>query len=421
VSELKSIALAARRLREQKETFLLATIVAVQGSSYRRPGARMLIAGDQRVAGSVSGGCLERELIQRGWWHTRDGRPALLTFDSRGDGDGNDGDRLVDIHARTGCGGVVEILLERVGPDAEADPLAPVETALGSETEVGLLTIFRSTRPELPVGTRRVLPALPDTNPRLASPAAMPKLTPTATATAVLTPAPVAALIDRARRELADSGRPFATVALPDGSVVALAEQLRPPPHLFVLGAGPDAVPVVDLALTLGWQVAVWDAQSRAETRRRFAASDHVHAGPPAGARERIDASARPLAVVMSHNYEHDRQALAMLLPSRALYIGVLGPRRRTDRLLADLGRSDVALAHTVANALADDEPRLHAPVGLHLGAETPQEIALSVIAEAQAVLAGASAVPLRELSRARGIHAAATPQPATLAQRAVR
>jgi xanthine dehydrogenase accessory factor len=171
--------------------------------------------------------------------------------------------------------------------------------------------------------------------------------------------------------------------------------------------------------------VAVWDAQSRAESRRRFATADHVYAGPPAGALRRIDASARPMAVVMSHNHEHDRQALAMLLPSRALYIGVLGPRRRTDRLLADLGRSDVALAvsvaHSIAEALNDADARLHAPVGLHLGAETPQEIALSVVAEAQAVLAGASAMPLRDLSRARGIHASATPQPATLAQRAVR
>jgi xanthine/CO dehydrogenase XdhC/CoxF family maturation factor len=110
-----------------------------------------------------------------------------------------------------------------------------------------------------------------------------------------------------------------------------------------------------------------------------------------------------------------------MLLPSRALYIGVLGPRRRTDRLLADLGRSELALAHAVADARDDARSRLHAPVGLHLGAETPQEIALSVVAEAQAVLAGASAIPLRELSRARGIHAPAAPQPATAAQRAVR
>ncbi|HXI54441.1 MAG TPA: XdhC family protein [Polyangia bacterium] len=419
MSDLKAIALAARRLRAQKETFLLATVVAVQGSSYRRPGARMLIAGDRRVAGSVSGGCLERELIQRGEWHTRDGRPALLTFDSSGDGDGNsdDADRLVDIRARTGCGGVVEILLERVVPDAEPDPLAAVEAAVATETEVDLLTIFRSTRPELPVGTRRVLPALPDTNPRLVSPTAIPTLTPTA----VLTPAPVAALIDRARRELSDGGRPFATVALPDGSVVALAERLRPPPHLFVFGAGPDAVPVVELALTLGWQVAVWDARSRAETRRRFAASAHVHVGPTAGALGRIDACARPMTVVMSHNYEHDRQALAMLLRSRALYIGVLGPRRRTDRLLADLSQSDAALAQAVADARDNTGSRLHAPVGLHLGAETPQEIALSVVAEAQAVLAGASAISLRELSGAHGIHASAAPQPATPAHRAVR
>jgi xanthine/CO dehydrogenase XdhC/CoxF family maturation factor len=166
--------------------------------------------------------------------------------------------------------------------------------------------------------------------------------------------------------------------------VAALAEWLRPPPHLFLFGAGPDVVPVVALARGLGWTVSVWDPRARPQSRMRFAAAGHVHTRALVGVRVPIDASHCPLAVVMSHDREVDRRALEMLIASRARYIGVLGPRRRTDRLLAELARTGVDMAAAA--------PRLHAPVGLAIGAETPDEIALSIVAQAQAVAAGARA-----------------------------
>ncbi|HET6281166.1 MAG TPA: XdhC family protein [Polyangia bacterium] len=384
MSDLKAIVNAARGLRATGQPFLLATVVAVRGSSYRRPGARMIIADDRRVAGSVSGGCLEQDLIRRGWWHTRDGAPALLTFDST-----SDDDRDGEPQARTGCGGVVEILLERVLANAVEHPLLLLETALDEEANIELLTVFRSVRAEVPVGSRWVIPPLT----ACGVPAAMGGS------------APFAVPIERARRALARANatgsRSFASVnvALPDGSVEALAERLGPPPHLFVFGSGPDAVPVVALARALGWTITLWDPQGRAETKLRFAAADRVCAGDLAALRSHIEASLRPLAVVMSHNLEHDRQALAMVLSSKANYIGVLGPRRRTDRLLA-------ALPGGGAQG-EEQRGRLHAPVGLQLGAETPDEIALSIIAQAQAVVTGAAAGHLSQ--QARAIHGSAS------------
>jgi xanthine/CO dehydrogenase XdhC/CoxF family maturation factor len=370
---------------------LLATVVNVRGSSYRRPGARMLIAEDRVVVGSVSGGCLEGELVRRGWWHTRDGGPALLRFESFDDDDNDSGDRPP--HARTGCGGMVEILLERVEPGAASDPLELLDAAIADEATVEMLTVFRSRRPDMPVGVRRVLPPVG----RLA--AAVPSV------------APWTVLLERARWSLTSDSKSFAIASLPDGSVEALAERLRPPPHLFVFGSGPDAAPVVTLARTLGWTVTVWDPRARFQTKARFAAADHLVAGDLEAVRARIAASARPLAVIMAHDLEHDRQALQLALSSPASYVGVLGPRRRTERLLGALPGG---------GALTDEQRRrLHAPVGLQLGAETPDEIALSIVAQAQAVLALAAAGHLRD--QAQPIHAAATTTERPAARLAVR
>ncbi|HVR60498.1 MAG TPA: XdhC family protein [Polyangia bacterium] len=378
MSEIKSVAAASMALRQQGQPFLLATVVAVHGSSYRRPGARLVIADDRRVAGSVSGGCLEQELIRRGWWHTRETGAALLSFDSRLGAELDGGPQ-----ARTGCGGVVEILVEQVRPDAAANPLELVEAAVNGEAEIDMLTVYRSTRPGLPVGARRVIPARGAGQPA---------------AVRAATPGPMATLVERARFALAAAGdRTFAHVELPDGSVQALAERLRPPPHLFVFGGGPDAAPLVAMTAGLGWSCTVWDPQARFSSRTRFAGADQICSGDLGAVRTRVDASARPLAVVMAHDFDHDARALAMLLPSRALYIGVLGPRRRTERLLA-----------AVPPSPARDERarRLHAPVGLPIGAETADEIALAIVAEAQAVLAGAALARARAPGRPRSRHA---------------
>jgi xanthine dehydrogenase accessory factor len=171
----------------------------------------------------------------------------------------------------------------------------------------------------------------------------------------------------------------------------ALVEAIVPPPHLFVFGTGHDAVPLVDSVLRLGWSVTVWEPSARMESRARFHAVGSALSGSAGEActggarseigsrdtalvagdlepvRRSIESCDRALAIVMGHNVDQDRRALAMLLGSHVEYIGVLGPRHRT-ATLASVGE------------LRD--PRVHAPVGLDLGAETPEEIALSMTAE---------------------------------------
>lgn len=304
---------AATALRAAGEPFVIATVVRVRGSSYRRPGARMIFTERGRIAGSVSGGCLEGNLLRTGLWKTEDG-PVVVTFDS------TDPD---DPEAVLGCGGVVEILLERGGP---ADVLALASEILATHRRAAIATTLSG--PAL--GTHEVIAH-------------------------------------------AGQARPWH-----DGD--RLIEPIIPPVQLYVFGAGLDAIPLADGAARLGWSVHVWSGAPRFEHAARFPQATILE-GDLDAVRARIDASDRAVAVVMSHHQRRDQAALAMLVRSRAAYIGVLGPRHRTVELAAP--------------GVLDD-PRVHAPVGLDLGAETSAEIALAVLAEALSALRGTTPASLR-------------------------
>jgi xanthine/CO dehydrogenase XdhC/CoxF family maturation factor len=165
----------------------------------------------------------------------------------------------------------------------------------------------------------------------------------------------------------------------------------------LLCAGGHDAVPVLALARAMGWRTTVIVASSSIATRERFEAADDLLAGPVDALQAVLGGHRETFAVVMSHDYDRDRACLGALLRSRARYIGVLGPRKRTERILAEL-------AHNGPPIAADVLARLHAPIGLDLGSETPQEVALAILAEVQAAMTGAPGRRLRE--RAGPIHA---------------
>lgn len=349
---------AAAALRAVNEPFVIATVVRVQGSSYRRPGARMILAERGRVAGSVSGGCLEGNLVRTGLWKTKDG-PVVVTFDS------TDPD---DPEAVLGCGGVVDILLERGGP---ADPLALAQDLLARGVRGAIATVIAGAE----IGAHWVVEAEHSATAIGASNSAAgppPSLAATSSVGSVLRSSLVALCATASA-----SGRPeIARV----GDVEVLVEPVVPPIQLYVFGTGLDAVPLVESASRLGWDVHVWNGANRFETADRFPTARIL--GPDLDAvRAQIERTDRAVAIVMGHDQRRDRSAFAMLASSRAAYIGVLGPRHRTV---------------DIAPPGALDDPRVHAPVGLDLGAETPAEIAISVIAEVLAAVRGTTAAHLR-------------------------
>ncbi len=361
MSEHLSLVREAQMIRRAGEALLVATVVRVRGSSYRRPGARLLVAPERWVAGSISGGCLEGDIVKRGFWRTREVPAVLVTYDHTSDDDIRSGFGL-------GCDGVIEVLLERLDEHGACDPIAFLERCLQAERSGALVTIFRSNDPGAPPGSRLTM------GPDGIATTIRPRLT--------------EELILVAREALARRGTTVWRSR--DGQIEALVEVIHPPPHLFVFGVEHDAVPVVSLAKSIGWGVSCCMPQGRFSSHDRFLSADHCLVVSPGAVGALVDARARPLAVVMSHDYEQDRATLGALLLSRARYIGMLGPRRRSERMFAELERAGTPLRD-------EDLARIHAPAGLHLGADTPQEIALAIIAEAQAHLAGAQAGRLRE------------------------
>lgn len=379
MSELDLVVREAAALRRSGTPVLLATVVDVRGSSYRRAGARMLVAEDRWIAGCVSGGCLEGDVVRRGAFRIRHGAPVVVTYDSTSDDDIGWGFGL-------GCNGVVDVLLERIDPDAALDPLRFAGECIAAEARGALVTVFRSDG-ALPVGSRLAV--------RAGSAAhASVDAGETAGAGRALEALEAFARDALTRR---NERRPEAITMTTHG-VSALVEVIEPPPRLFVCGAGHDALPLVVLARAMGWGVTVAAAHPIVAAKARFAAADELLPGPAEGIARAVERHARAFAVIMSHDYERDKACLAALLGSRVQYIGVLGPKRRTERMLAELARAGVSISDEALR-------RLHAPVGLDLGAETPQEIALAVASEVQATLTQAPARRLRE--RTGAIHPA--------------
>jgi xanthine dehydrogenase accessory factor len=361
--ELEAIAHEATRLRARGQRFLLATVVRTQGSSYRRPGARMLVAlgedgePERWLAGCVSGGCLETDVLLRGAWRTTTG-PTVVTYDSTADDEVGWGFGL-------GCNGVVDVLLERIEPSSAFDPTRFFTRCFEALRPAALVTVFASTRPDIPVGARFALG-------------------PSGEVETTITDPVLRALFTDAATRAVDAARPVADT-LDVGGVTALVETISPTPHVFIAGTNHDALPLASLVRSMGWRATVCDTDARHAAR-----FENALIGSPADIRAAVDAAGDAHVVIMTHSFDRDRELLRALAPSRARYLGVLGPARRTERIKLELGDAIGGRA-------------LFAPVGLDLGAETPQEIALSIVAEIQAVRREARAGSLR--SRSSAIH----------------
>jgi xanthine dehydrogenase accessory factor len=370
MTDLENILPLWHELEKSGVDYVLATIVAVEGPSYRKPGARMLIAQDGRRAGTVSGGCLEAEVVQRAWWLTE--TRSVVERYSTAEDDG-------DMPYGSGCGGVVFLLLER--RTTAAPLLSALEAAFNARTSLAIATVL-----EGPNIGYRVFAGL--TRNPVESPFAHNADDPE--------------LRDMAELALSRS-RSFDQKAAIGGVDTRIWVDYRPArPGLWIFGAGDDAKPLLQFARALGWFVAVADGRSHLATRARFPAADLVLALPiaelPEAASAHFDLHTTDAAVVMTHSFEQDSRILASLLCSRVplAYLGVLGPQRRTRELLTEAAR----LLHlTQPEGRAEDWlSQLHAPTGIDLGAETPATIALSILSEIQQTLAAATGQPLRTI-----------------------
>jgi len=310
------------------ESAALGTLVGVEGSSYRRPGARLLLLSGGGRIGSISGGCLEEDVIERARRVLATGQAEVVTYDTTSEND-------IVWGVGLGCQGKVHLLIERI----------PIERPRW-------LTVLLEN-----IGARR----------------------------------PTAVAIVHGGSSVAEWGTRLETeLPVSGGELAIFRETIAPPPELLVFGAGDDAQPLVRMACETGWRVTVVDSRAAYANAVRFPEAATIAAIPVEEVVTQVSLDPRTFAVVMTHRYAEDKKILGILLTRPLAYLGILGPRKRTERLLAELQSENVAdIYFNVAG--------LYSPIGLDLGGSTPELVALSILAEMQACLSKRAPVHLRD------------------------
>jgi xanthine/CO dehydrogenase XdhC/CoxF family maturation factor len=367
--ELRSIVEHFDSLAGKDRLAVLATVIDVRGSSYRLPGARMLIDGEGNTLGTVSGGCLEADLLERAHRVRATSSPEVFVYDTSINDDSVFGLNM-------GCRGVVRILLEPAEPKLFGFLRQRLSSRRGGVVATLISPGHKSgneSSKDLRVGARLMIDEGGPAGGLVTSGL-------TAAVQSVLATDCFSALENRrSRLEIYAFGEVF-------------IEYIPPRVPLLVFGAGHDAVPLIRLAKELGWHVTLVDHRPIAAARDEFSIADEIIVARPREAADRVTIYADTVVVLMTHNYSLDLELSEFLLRSPARYLGMLGPRSRADRLLQDLSAIGIDLTD-------QDLERVYAPIGIDIGAETPEEIALSIIAEIRAVLGGRPGRMLRERS----------------------
>lgn len=350
MKELKAIHETYKQVDFTKHKAALATVVRVKGSSYRSPGARMLITDDGKWVGSISGGCLEGDALRKARQVMNEKQARCVTYDTREESNQNLGIGL-------GCNGVIDVLIEPVDPNDMHNPVLLFESLMKMDTPVSLATVFTGDQ-EL-IG-KKIL------------------LTGGSTKIQNLNNSKLEQIIERDLVELFESKKSEAKKYTIDHQETdVFIELIQPTISLMIFGGGFDARPVSQLAKTIGWNVMVTDECVAHIAPVFFPDADKLSLCQREFVDREFNITPYTACVLMSHNYEYDRDVLKRLIKTETPYIGILGPRKRFDKMLKEFSDQNIQLAET-------DWHRIHSPIGLDIGAEAPDEIAVSIIAEIQ-------------------------------------
>lgn len=355
----------------------MATVVQLDGSNYARPGDRLLVnrAGDRE--GYISGGCLERELLSRIWAQTESG-PTVMAFDTRGNA-------IQPGRYNSGCDGIVRVLCQRLHP--VTSPLVQVWKQSLQKTgyAVGWLTVYRSESPLSQVGDQYCFdPVLGKWNP-----------------VGLESPPEDDLLLSRLQQDYHVSSIDRETpenLVFSDANgheVCCLIQWLESPQRLIVIGSGDDVRPLYQMCFQMGWQVTVVGNSPSKATAERFPNAELCF-GPHCEVIERLDFEPQTPVVMMTHDFQQDLQTLPILMRKSTGYVGILGPKRRIGKLVMSLHRQGTQLGSA-------EVERLRSPIGLDIGARSPEEIAVSILAEIIAYQRGRSGQPLHH--RTQAIH----------------
>lgn len=351
MKEFKNIVAEYKKIDFGKRKAALATVVKVRGSSYRSPGARMLITDDGKWVGSISGGCLEGDALRKARQVMTDKIPFTVTYDTREESNQNLGIGL-------GCNGVIDVLIEPLDVTDTGNPAEFFERIISVNTPVALATVFAST--DRRQTGQKILVSAQETKFVTVSDDQL------------------------VRRIMADLLQVFETkkseartYQTGEEKIDVFLELIQPSISLILFGGGFDARPVSLLAKSLGWEVSVTDECVAHIAPLFFPTADKLSLCQRSFIDRDFTITPYTACVLMSHNYEYDRDVLRKLLKTETPFIGILGPRKRFDKMLEEFEKEGIVLT-------AEDFQRIHSPIGLDIGAEAPDEIAVSIVAEVQ-------------------------------------
>jgi xanthine dehydrogenase accessory factor len=348
LKDFKTILTEYKKVDTTQRKAAVATVVRVRGSSYRSPGARMLITDDGRWVGSISGGCLEGDALRKARQVMIDNKPITVTYDTNEDSNQNLGIGL-------GCNGIIDVLIEPVEASSEANPIKLYESFVSMQEPVALGTVFAG---NCCVGEKMLI-SKGKVQAGLSNPA-------------------MNWLLEERLQSLFETRQSKAESIEQDAiHCDVFLELVQPGFSMIIFGGGFDARPVSQLAKSLGWEVSVTDECAAHIAPLFFPTADKLSLCQ----RQFIDRDFKitpyTACVLMSHNYDYDRDVLRKLVNTPTPYIGIMGPRKRFDKMLADFAKEGLMLSD-------DQLRRIHSPIGLDIGAEAPDEIAVAIIAEIQ-------------------------------------
>ena len=357
MKELNDIVLAYDKAVMQNKQTALATVVKVDGSSYRRPGARMLITEDGQMTGAISGGCLEGDALRKAQLAILQKKNKLVVYDTTDEDDLKFGVQL-------GCNGIVYILFEPVKPGDSKSPINLLKKVTEQRRDAMLLTVFNENGTAEQKGTCCVINETES----------------------FCGDDELSSLIDESKPLLKQKQ----SVIKDDINGSVLYQFIPPSMQLIIVGAGNDAQPLAEIAFFLGWTIVVVDGRPVYATKNRFPKADKISLAKPAEILSAVDIDGQTAVVLMTHNYNYDLAALEQLIKTDCKYIGILGPKKKLHRMFNDLTEKGIMISDEKMHSI-------YGPVGLDIGAETSEEIALSVVSEIKAAFSQREGLSLKE------------------------
>lgn len=327
----------------------LATVVKVEGSSYRQPGARMLVTEDGILTGAISGGCLEGDALRKALLSIHQKQNKLITYNTSNEDS-------AEIGLQLGCNGIVHILFEFIDEEISNNPIELLRQLEAERKEAVVVTVFSLKRGAAQIGTalffRKDNPVLHHD-------------------------IDVLNLISDVK-EVLENKKTIVKRLIEENDDEALIEYIKPPISLIIAGAGNDVQPLVKMATILGWKITIQEGRATHVTSKRFPKADALHTVKSEQFLENIIVDDQTFFVLMTHNYKYDLAVLKSLFEIDCNYIGILGPKSKFNRMLDDLHNEGIIPSE-------EQLQRVHSPIGLDIGSETAEEIALSIVSEIKA------------------------------------